>query len=73
MPHPLPFDPNIYYSIVAKNLIRSLGSRALVYADIALQKMKTTNDTEGFDLWLGIHEHLCKQSNAEHASQDTIH
>ncbi|NVJ71529.1 MAG: hypothetical protein HWE08_14310 [Alphaproteobacteria bacterium] len=53
-----PFDPNFYFGLVAKNLLKNLGPKALDYADQALSKMKALGDDEGFDVWLSIHEHL---------------
>ncbi|WCL54899.1 hypothetical protein [Gimibacter soli] len=58
MQQPLPFDPNIYYGIVAENLLKNFGSHAFFMSDQALQKMKALGDDEGFDIWLSIHEHL---------------
>jgi len=58
MQEPLPFDPNVYYGMVADNLLRNFGTHALFMADQALQKMKALGDSEGFDIWLSIHEHL---------------
>ncbi len=62
MQHPLPFDTNVYFAIVADTLLRNHGSKALDYADIALQKMRALGDEEGFDLWLGVHEHLTSKA-----------
>ena len=61
---PLSFDPNVYFGIVADNLLKNLGPKALVYADEALKKMKAIGDDEGFDLWLSIHEHLTERASA---------
>lgn len=58
MQQSLPFDPNYYFGLVAENLLKNLGPKALDYADEALSKMKAIGDDEGFDLWLSIHEHL---------------
>lgn len=58
MQQSLPFDPNYYFGLVAQNLLKNLGPKALDYADEALSKMKAIGDDEGFDLWLSIHEHL---------------
>ncbi|SDE57875.1 MULTISPECIES: hypothetical protein [Kordiimonas] len=58
MQQSLPFDPNYYFGLVAENLLKNLGPKALDYADEALSKMKAIGDEEGFDLWLSIHEHL---------------
>lgn len=54
----LSFDPNVYFGIVAENLLKNFGPKALEYADKALNKMKALGDDEGFDMWLSIHEHL---------------
>lgn len=65
MPENQDFDPQFYFGLVADNLIRNFGSRALYYADEALQKMRAIGDSEGFDLWLNIHEQLSvKAANA---------
>lgn len=58
MQQPQSFDPNFYFGLVAENLLKNLGPKALDYADEALSKMKALGDEEGFDLWLSIHEHL---------------
>lgn len=58
MGQPLPFDPEFYFGMVAENLLRSFGDRALYYADEALMKMRQIGDTDGFDMWLAIHAHL---------------
>ena len=58
MQQQLPFDPNFYYGLVAENLLKNLGVKALSYADEALSKMKAIGDDEGFDIWLSIHEQL---------------
>ena len=63
MQQPLPFDPNFYFGMVAENLLKNLGPKALVYADEALSKMKAIGDEEGFDLWLAIHEHLASKAS----------
>ncbi|MCK0069216.1 MULTISPECIES: hypothetical protein [Kordiimonas] len=62
----LPFDPNVYYGIVADNLLKNLGPKALHYADHALAKMKSLGDEKGLDIWLNIHEHLIMRSMPEH-------
>jgi hypothetical protein len=58
MQQSLSFDPNYYFGLVAENLMKNLGPKALDYADEALSKMKAIGDDEGFNLWLSIHEHL---------------
>lgn len=70
----LPFDPNVYYGIVAENLLKNLGAKALHYADHALAKMKTLGDDKGLDIWLNIHQHLIMRSMPEHhADTNSIH
>jgi len=59
------FDPSFYYGYVADNLLKNFGSKALEYADKALVKMKTIGDTEGFDIWLAIHEQLTNRASGE--------
>ena len=68
MPKTQDFDPDFYFGLVADNLIRNFGSRALFYADEALKKMRAIGDSEGFDLWLSIHEHLSQKAadNLDH-------
>jgi len=68
---PLPFDPDFYFGMVAENLLRSFGDRALFYADEALTKMRQMGDDDGFDMWLNIHEHLAQRA-AERVSEDRI-
>lgn len=62
MQQPLPFDPDVYFAIVADTLIRNHGAKALDFADHALRKMRDIGDTEGFDLWLGVHEQLSSKA-----------
>lgn len=62
------FDPDFYFGLVADNLIKNFGSRALFYADEALKKMRAIGDSEGFDLWLNIHEHLSQKAADEMGS-----
>ena len=70
MPEMQEFDPQYYFGLVADNLLRNFGARALFYADEALQKMRAIGDQEGFDLWLNIHEHLSQKAadRMEHPS-----
>lgn len=65
MQQPLPFDPNYYYSLVADNLLKNFGQKALGYADHALSKMKAIGDDEGFNIWLEIHAQLSSKSIVE--------
>lgn len=58
MQQPLTFDPNFYFGIVADNLLKNFGEKALTYADHALSKMKAIGDDEGFNIWLEIHAQL---------------
>lgn len=58
MPETMPFDPDYYYGLVADNLLKNFGIKALGYADAALNKMKALGDDEGFDIWLEIHSQL---------------
>lgn len=57
----LEFDPNVYFSIVAENLIKNLGERALIYAGEALRKMRDLGDDEGFELWVGVQNQIEKR------------
>lgn len=50
----LDFDPEVYFDIVAKNLIARFGTRALDYADAALLKMRALGDDEGYEMWRGV-------------------
>ena len=59
------FDPNFYFGLVADNLLKNLGLKALVYADEALSKMKALGDEEGFNLWLSIHQHLAERASSD--------
>ncbi|TNE67204.1 MAG: hypothetical protein EP335_02415 [Alphaproteobacteria bacterium] len=63
MQQPESFDPNFYFGLVADNLLKNLGLKALVYADEALSKMKAIGDEEGFNLWLSIHQHLADRAS----------
>ncbi|WP_308911314.1 hypothetical protein [Pseudokordiimonas caeni] len=72
MQQPLPFDPNIYYGIVAENLLRNFGNHAFFMADQALQKMKALGDDEGFDIWLSIHEHLSAKATEAIVGEEAV-
>lgn len=65
MQEQMSFDPNYYFGLVADNLLKNLGPNALHFADQALSKMKTIGDEEGFEMWLGIHEHLTQRATVE--------
>lgn len=65
------FDPDFYFGLVAENLIKNFGTRALFYADEALRKMRALGDDEGFDLWMSIHEHLSQRA-AEALGKDLV-
>lgn len=65
MPEQLPFDPDYYFGLVADNLLKNFGNKALHYADQALTKMKAIGDDEGFDIWLEIHAHLSNKAASE--------
>ena len=54
----LDFDKDMYFGIVADNLLKNLGTDAFYYADEALKKMRAIGDDEGFDLWMSIQDHL---------------
>ena len=74
MKHMMDFDANIYFGIVADNLIRKFGAKALPYADYALQKMKAIGDEEGLDMWLGVHECLtAKAAQTHQAASASLH
>ncbi len=74
MKHMIDFDADIYFGIVADNLIRNFGTKALSYADYALQKMKAIGDEEGLDLWLGVHEQLTeKAADLHQAPTSSLH
>ena len=60
----LPFDPDFYFGMVAENLLRSFGDRALFYADEALQKMKMMGDDDGLAMWVSIHAHITERAGA---------
>ncbi|WP_262693796.1 hypothetical protein [Kordiimonas aquimaris] len=62
MQQPLPFDPNYYFSLVADNLLKNFGDKAIGYADHALNKMKAIGDDEGFNIWVEIHAQLTNKS-----------
>jgi len=65
MPQQLHFDPDYYFGLVADNLLKNFGNKALGYADEALSKMKAIGDDEGFDIWLEIHAHLTTKATVD--------
>ena len=72
MQQSLPFDPTIYYGLVADRLLQNFGSRAFFVADQALKKMKALGDDEGFDIWLSIHEQLSVRTTEPIRSEDAV-
>lgn len=52
------FDTDIYFGIVADNLLKTHGQKALFLANEALKKMRDIGDDEGFDLWQGVHKQI---------------
>lgn len=62
MPETMQFDPDYYYGLVADNLLKNFGAKALGYADAALSKMRALGDDEGFDIWLEIHSQLTSKA-----------
>ena len=45
------FDPGPIFDMVARNLLRSHGDTALIFADSALDRMRVLGDDEGYELW----------------------
>lgn len=72
MQEQMSFDPNFYFGLVADNLLKNLGSKAITYAGEALSKMKAIGDDEGFDIWLNIHEHLTVKASLSERPENTI-
>ena len=72
MQEQMPFDPNFYFGLVADNLLKNLGAKALTYADAALSKMKAIGDDEGFDIWLNIHEQLTTKASMTLRPENTV-
>lgn len=72
MQEQMSFDPHYYFGLVADNLLKNLGPNALIFADQALSKMKTIGDEEGFEMWLGIHEHLTQKAAVEFRPANTV-
>lgn len=72
MPQQLPFDPDFYFGLVADNLLKNFGAKALGYADEALSKMKAIGDEEGFDIWLEIHAQLTNKATDDYRPAGTV-
>lgn len=72
MPQQLPFDPDFYFGLVADNLLKNFGAKALTYADDALSKMRAIGDDEGFDIWLEIHAHLTDKATQDFRPSGTV-
>lgn len=74
MPDVQGFDPEIYFGIAAEGLLRDYGARALYYADEALKTMRALKDTDGLDMWHGIHRQLVARLKAQHVPTGvTVH
>ena len=58
MTYPPEFDQEVYFGIVAENLIRTFGDRALDYAVKARQRMDALGDFAGLELWRGIERQM---------------
>ncbi len=68
------FDSEVYFAIVADNLIANFGQGALPLADMALVKMHNMGDDEGYGLWSGVHAQLCRRiRDMELPSGTTLH
>jgi len=72
MQEQMSFDPNFYFGLVADNLLKNLGTKALTYADEALTKMKAIGDDEGFNIWLSIHEQLTMRASLTLRPDNTV-
>lgn len=72
MPEQLSFDPDYYFGLVADNLLKNFGPKALSYADSALSKMKALGDDEGFDIWLEIHAQLTTKATTNFRPAGTV-
>ncbi len=72
MPEQLPFDPDYYFGLVADNLLKNFGVKALSYADDALSKMRALGDDEGFDIWLEIHAHLTSKASTDYRPSGAV-
>ena len=68
------FDTDVYFGIVADNLLRTHGQRAFYLADEALKKMRAIGDDEGFDLWQGVHAQMVKRFSKSYLPEgETVH
>jgi hypothetical protein len=65
------FDTDVYFGIVADNLLRDHGQTALSLADQALKKMKDIGDDEGFMLWQGVQNQLMERVRDYHIPKST--
>lgn len=61
MKHPPQFDPNVYFGIVAQNLLNIFGETALEYAIRAQRRMAEIDDHDGLELWQGIERQMVAQ------------
>lgn len=70
----LEFDREIYFAIVADNLISRFGECALQLTDVALAKMQAIGDDEGQAMWEGVQCQLVQRIHSLHVpSGATIH
>ncbi len=70
----LEFDPDVYFAIVADNLITKFGDCALQFADVALAKMQAMGDDEGLAMWEGVQGQLVQRIRSIHVPDGvTIH
>ena len=68
------FDTDIYFGIVAENLLRDHGQKALIYAESALEKMELLGDEEGLYMWRGVQSQLIRKFSSDHIPSDvTVH
>lgn len=70
----LEFDPDVYFAIVADNLITKFGECALQFADVALAKMQAMGDDEGLAMWEAVQCQLVRRIRSIHVPEGaTIH
>lgn len=62
----LEFDPDVYFTIVADNLITKFGDCALQFADVALARMQAVGDSEGLAMWEGVQCQLVQRMHSLH-------
>ena len=67
----LGFDPEVYFTIVADNLISKFGECALQFADVALAKMQAMGDDEGLAMWEGVQDQLVRRIQSIHVPEGT--